>query len=106
MKPAILAAALTLGLAGCATPEARIETRLVDAGFSPRNARCLADELTHRLTLGQLRTLNQVAKEIQNTRRVRKMTVGDLAEQVGRVGDPKLIVEVTRAGLGCAILRG
>ena len=106
MKFALAAAALTLALAGCATPESRIETRLVAAGFSQGNAHCLANELTDRLTLGQLRTLNAVAKDIQDTRRVKRMTAGELAERLRRVGDPKLLVAVTRAGLGCAILRG
>ncbi len=95
-----------IALTSCATPESRIETRLVAAGFSEGNAKCLANELTDRLTLSQLKTLNEVAKTIQNRQRVKRMTVGDLAAELGRVGDPKLIVEVSRAGLGCAILRG
>lgn len=98
--------AALLALASCATPESRIETKLVAAGLSQGNAHCLAGELVHRLSYSQLRTLNEVAKDIQHSDRVKKLSIQQLARRLGDAGDPQLIVEVTRAGLGCAILRG
>ena len=106
MKNKLLAALPLLALAACATPESRIETRLLAAGFGQRNAHCLAGELVHRLSYGQLRRLNDVAKDIQQSERSKKLTVNDLARRLNEAGDPQLIVEVTRAGLGCAILKG
>lgn len=106
MKPIAAAAlAAVLALAACASPEARIETRLVEAGFSRGRASCVAEELTDRLSIGQLRRLSDVAKTISNERRIREMTIGEFAQRVADIGDPKIIEAVTRAGIGCTLLR-
>ena len=94
----------TAMLSGCATPESRIESKLIAAGLSKRNAKCMAHELTDRLSWQQLRTLDRLAKDARNSDRLGRLTIGELAERLQRAGDPKLIVAVSRAGLGCAIL--
>lgn len=95
-----------LALAGCATPESRIESKLIAAGLSQRNAHCMATELVHRLSYAQLKTLNQVAKDLSHEERLKKLSINQLAKRLGDAGDPEIVVEVTRAGLGCAILKG
>ena len=55
-----IAGVLAIVLAGC-TPaklaEGRVRSALMDAGLSQPNAACMADRMTDRLTLGQLRKL-------------------------------------------------
>lgn len=106
MKPVAIATfAATLALSACASPEVRIETRLVEAGFSQGRASCIAEELTDRLSIGQLKRLSDVAKTISNERRIRELTIGEFAQRVAYIGDPEIIAAVTRAGIGCTLLR-
>ncbi len=101
--PALLSLAL---LGGCVTQQAevKIETALLDYGVAPRQAACMADDLSHNLTIAQLRTLSRVAHEAKHDR-YRDASLRDLAKLANRVGDPDLVLKVTRATLGCA-LRG
>jgi hypothetical protein len=95
---------LVLLLAACATPENRIESRLVEAGLGERSASCIADELTDRLSIGQLRRLSDFVKSVSGENRVERLTLGQLANRLGGIGDPAIVSAVTRAGLGCAII--
>lgn len=105
MKPiAVVTLAAALVLSACASPRDRIETRLVEAGFSQRSAGCIAEELTDRLSVGQLRRLSDVAKTVSSERRIRELTIGEFAQRVADIGDPEIVAAVTRAGLGCTIL--
>lgn len=82
-------------LAAC-TPaklaEGRVRSALMDAGLSQPNAACMAERMTDRLTLGQLRKLQ--------TLQAPKRSIADYVTTVRRVGDRELI-EVT---LGSALL--
>jgi len=91
---AILALALTLG--GCVSKlaEGRVRSALVDAGLSPSNAACMAERMTDRLSLAQLRRL----QALQAPRR----TLADCVYAVRRVGDPQLIEVTGSAALLCA----
>lgn len=105
MKPvSVTLFAALLALSACATPEARIESRLLQAGFSQRSAGCIAEELTDRLSVRQLKRLSDVVKTMSSERRVRELTIGEFATRIADIGDPEIIAAVTRAGLGCAIL--
>ena len=98
--------ATTAALAGCVSQSAepKIRDALLGYGVQPRQASCMADELSRKLTVGQLRTLSRVAHEAKHDR-YRDRPIADLIRLAERVGDPDLIIKVTRATFGCAILR-
>ena len=50
--------ALSLALAGCATPETRLRTGLNNAGLSKAMSACMAERMVDRLSLLQLRRLS------------------------------------------------
>ena len=53
---------LSLMLAGCSTPQTRLRNGLVQAGISEPVAECMAERMTDRLSLGQLRKLRDFAE--------------------------------------------
>ena len=61
-----------LMLAGCATPETRLRTGLIDAGLSQRVAGCMAERMVDRLSLLQLRRIDHADSSRSN---IRSMTV-------------------------------
>jgi hypothetical protein len=86
----------TLAVLTACTPaklaEGRVRSALMDAGLSQPNAACMAERMTDRLTLGQLRKLQALQAP--------KRSIADYVATVRRVGDRELI-EVT---LGSALL--
>jgi hypothetical protein len=92
---------LALLLAACATPAQRITTKLTEYGVPPPQAKCMGDRLASRLSHDQLRRLAEIAS--MNKDRVGRMSLNELAHQLNQQGDPKLVSEVLRAGLSCAI---
>ncbi len=95
-----MAAALAIVLAGC-TPaklaEGRVRSALMDAGLSQPNAACMAERMTDRLTLGQLRKL-QALQALQAPKR----SVADYVMTVRRVGDRQLVEVTVSSALLCA----
>ena len=89
-----LLAALALG--GCVSKlaEGRVRAALIDAGLSDRNAACMAERMTDRLSIGQLRRLEALRAE--------RRTLADYVYTVRRVGDRQLIEVTTSAALLCA----
>lgn len=89
-------AVIALVLAGCVSKlaEGRVRSALVDAGLSQVNAACMAERMTDRLTIGQLRRL-QVLK-------APKRSVADYVYAVRRLGDRELIEVTTGSALLCA----
>jgi hypothetical protein len=51
---ASILAVLALSLAGCAVPEARLRTGLINAGLPKRLSACMAERMVDRLSLKQL----------------------------------------------------
>ena len=92
---------LTLGicltLAACTSPADRIADALVSYGLPERQARCMGERLQDRLDTTQLRRLDGIARSS------RPGSVGALVGHLTRNGDAKLVSEVVRAGLSCAI---
>lgn len=90
-------AALAVVLAGC-TPaklaEGRVRSALMDAGLSQPNAACMAERMTDRLTLGQLRKLQALQSP--------KRSIADYVMTVRRVGDRELIEVTVGSALLCA----
>ena len=98
-----VALALLLAVCACQTlsPEARVRQRLIEAGLKPRMAQCMAERLTDRLSIGQLRELGRAAR--LPGRDVGNMTVDELVYRLRAVGDPQIVKVVTRSGIGCVI---
>ena len=98
---AVLLAFALLG--GCVEKiaESRVRSALVDAGLSQRNANCMAARMVDRLTIGQLRKLEQL--RARPGERERPVTIDQYVERVRRVGDAEVVaVTATSAGL-CAV---
>lgn len=77
---------LVATLAGCAPAklaEGRLRSALVDAGLSSGDAACMAERMTDRLTLNQVRRL-----EVLKTP---KRTLSDYVFAIRRLGDAKLL---------------
>lgn len=90
-------------LGGCVEQiaESRVRTALVEAGLSQQNADCMAGRMVDRLTIGQLRKLEQL--KAKPGERERPVTIGEYVERVRRVGDSEVIaVTASSAGL-CAM---
>lgn len=92
-----------LALAGCATvsPEARLQSKLEDAGLSPRMSACMADHMVRRLSLVQLRRLQSIAslKDADYGR----MTLDRFLYKLRALQDEELLVVSSKAALSCAI---
>ena len=104
MKPVIfltLATAAALTLAGCATPEARLRTGLVDAGLSKPVAACMAERMVDRLSLTQLRRIGSLAS--LKDERMGDLSAEQFLRRVRALRDPE-ILGVATSSLGiCAL---
>ncbi len=88
-------------LAGCATPESRVRSALLDAGLPKPVATCMAQRMVDRLSLAQLQRLSRLSGIAGS--KIGDMTVAELLRRTQALGDPKILAVVTSAGLGCAI---
>ncbi|WP_292927478.1 hypothetical protein [Novosphingobium sp. PASSN1] len=97
IKIGISLSSFSIMLAGC-TPaklaEGRVRSALMDAGLSQPNAACMAERMTDRLTLGQLRKLQALQSP--------KRSIADYVMTVRRVGDRELIEVTVGSALLCA----
>ena len=84
-----------LALAACSPSKIaypRVKSALLDAGLSDRNAACMADRMTDKLSIAQLRRLERLKGE--------KRSLPDYVDAVRRVGDAEaLSVTATSAAL-------
>ena len=98
-----LGLALLQALSACTTmsPEAKVRTRLIEAGVSRPMASCMAERLVDRLNMQELRRLGSLSK--LGTRNVGEMTIDELLHRLSALNDPHIIKVVTKAGIGCAI---
>jgi hypothetical protein len=92
---------IVVALSGCATPSQKIAAKLGEFGVPPRQAQCMGDRLQARLSTSQLRRLGEIAQ--LNRDRLGRMSINDIARQLDDPRDPTVVVEVIRAGVGCAI---
>lgn len=93
---------LSFGLvAGCATPEARLRTGLIDAGLSRQQSACMAERMVDKLSLVQLRRLSALGNF--RDEKIADMTVERFLRNVRALKDPEILSVTTRAALGCAI---
>ncbi len=98
-------AAITLALAGCVNPSARIASSLEGYGFAPDQSQCVGDRLERNLSIGQLQQLGRAARATrEGDTTPGRLTVGDFLRVAGQVKDPKVPLEVTKAAAGCGIV--
>ena len=103
MRVAAAVVALALLGGGCVEriAESRVRSALTEAGLSDRNADCMAERMVDRLTIAQLRKLEQL--KARAGERERPLTIGEYVERVRRVGDAEVVaVTASSAGL-CAV---
>jgi len=86
-------------LAACATPSQRIATKLSEVGVPPPQARCMGDRLGSRLSLAQLKRLDEISRI--NGGRMDRMSIPEIARALSDPRDPGVVAEVIRAGVGC-----
>jgi hypothetical protein len=91
-----LAAVLMLVSAGCVSKlaEGRVRSALMNAGLSQDNAACMAERMTDRLSIGQLRRL-----EVLQTP---KRSLADYVFAVRRLNDGQLLSVTASAAALCA----
>jgi hypothetical protein len=88
-------------LAGCATPESRVRTALVDAGLSKPVASCMAGRMVDKLSLWQLNKLNGLKK--LRDKNMRDMSLSEFMKRSKALQDPEIVSVITSSGVICAI---
>ena len=98
-----LGVALLLALSACTSmsPEAKVRTRLMEAGLSRPMAGCMAERLVDRLSMQELRRLGSISKLA--TRDIGEMTIDEFLHRLRAINDPHILTVVTKVGIGCAI---
>jgi len=85
-KPLLLIPALAAAmLAGCAVPEARLRTGLVNAGLQPPLAGCMAHRMAARLSLMQLRRIGDLPRARES------VSAGEFLRRVRALRDPEIL---------------
>lgn len=92
--------ALSLALSGCATPETRLRSGLVDAGLSPAMSACMAERMVDRLSLLQLRRLSSLGS--LKGRRIADLTLDQFIHKVRALKDPEILAVSTSSAAVCA----
>ena len=91
---------LALALAGCAQTlaEDRVRAALVDAGVRTRTAECMAGRMVERLSIEQLRRLEELGHPSASAR---ADTLADYLDRVRRVGDAEVIAVTASSAALC-----
>ena len=92
--------ALSLALSGCATPETRLRSGLVDAGLSPAMSACMAERMVDRLSLLQLRRLSSLGS--LKGRRIADLTLDQFLHKVRALKDAEILAVSTSSAAVCA----
>lgn len=97
-----LAGLILLMVAGCASPESRVRSSLMNFGVPRGTAECLAEHAAPRLSSQQIKDLSRLSG--LSERRIGDMSVGDLTGMLSRSGNLEMVEIFARAGLSCAIM--
>jgi hypothetical protein len=101
MRFAPFALLAALALTACATPAQRITRNLAELGVPERQATCMGGRLGERLSVGQLRRLQELTSIRAD--RMERMSIRQIADKLTDERDPGLVAEFVRAGVGCLI---
>jgi hypothetical protein len=94
--------AVILGLSACTTTkQAQVRTALLDAGLPRPMADCMAEPLGRDLSVGQLKSLQRVARTARTA--PADMTTQQVMNLLKRDLDPETVGVVVRAGFGCFV---
>jgi hypothetical protein len=95
------AAALAL-LAGCSPlAEPTVRSALIDAGARPAVADCMAERMTDRLTLAQLRKLSRARATPEEAKD--GLSAGEVLARMRRVGDAEAVAVTASAAALCQL---
>lgn len=97
----VLALALSLSLAGCATPETRLRTGLQNAGLSKAMSACMAERMVDRLSLVQLRRLSALGS--LKEKRLGDLSFDQFLHKVRALKDPEILTVTTSSAALCAL---
>ncbi|MCR2835016.1 hypothetical protein [Parerythrobacter lacustris] len=102
-KKLILALLGALLLTGCVEKiaESKVKSALLDAGLSERNSACMAQRMVDRLTISQLRKLEQLKPRKGEPKR--PTTLSGYVERVRRVGDVEVLTVTSSSAAICAV---
>ena len=97
-----LIAVIALGTAGCIDQvvESRVKSALVGAGVSNKNADCMAGRMVDRLSISQLRTLEQLKP--RDTESDNSVGLRSYVERVRKVADAETIGVTASSAALCA----
>ena len=98
---ALSLALLSLGLAGCATPETRLRTGLNNAGLSKAMSACMAERMVDRLSLVQLRRLSALGS--LKDKRITDLSLDQFLHKVRALKDPEILTVSTSSAALCAL---
>ena len=103
MRAFVAVACAALLLAGCVEQiaESRVESALRDAGLSERNSACMAERMVDRLTIAQLRKLENLKP--RRGEPARPTTLRGYVERVRRVGDVEVLTVTSSSAAICAV---
>jgi hypothetical protein len=99
----LIAVAAVAGLAGCATPQTRLERGLIAAGLPKRQSACMAQRMDDKLSLFQLRRIGSLANF--KDEKLGEMSADRFMHNIRSLKDPEILSVTTRAAIGCAISR-
>lgn len=87
-------------LPSCATlAQGRVENALLGAGLNPRIAACMASRMVDRLSIAQLRQLEELRRPSASAR---EESVADYLDRVRRVGDAEVLSVTASSAALCA----
>ena len=91
-------------LASCAKPfERRIATRLHEAGLPEAMSGCMAARWVDRLSVFQLREIQNLTDDLKRERRQGSLTATLLIDRVRSMNDPEILEVVSTSTARCAI---
>ena len=96
MRRGLILAALIFVATGCVSKLAygRVKSAFTEAGLSEANAACMADRMTDKLTILQLRKLQALQGE--------KRSLSDYVTAVRKVNDPEVLAVTATSAAVCA----
>lgn len=98
-----LAGFTALGLlVGCASlAQPTVRGALIDAGARPAVADCMADRMTDRLSIAQLRKLSRARATAEEAKD--GLSAAEVLARVRRVGDPEAVAVTASAAALCQL---
>jgi hypothetical protein len=101
MRKPLALVTLCLTLAGCATPESRVRTALLNAGLNKPVANCMAGRMVDRLSLWQLNKLRGLQK--LRDKKIRALSIEEFVKRSRALQDPEILAVISSSAVVCAI---